>query len=786
MAFSISSGRQSQDPALRRSSAESRASSSGSLSGSARSRDTPRSLYLADEYQAEIHRHIAENVGSTNTSDDEVSAAPSSRPLRSVKPYRRVATISTLPSLSHSHAHGNLGLLRAPKKCKTTHERTVSTGSMGLKRLQKVLPSLSIPSFSLPIFTSPFDFGMKKSDDSPSPRASTNLRNKRRSMPPLSTSGGIFSPNESSASAHGPLSTNEPPASATPSPASVELSSLERTATDDSLLFTPLERMSSLGDDTRWADITEQVNIRGRALRESLPEIKIPRLSAFRNSIESGTESPISPNPSSTGLSSLSFTASPSDSALDRVLESLEGDVVILGGYRGSILRSAEPPHQQLWAPVKLGLGMRTPDLAVGLNPEDEETMEERIIPSGMLQHVGPVDVSRRLYRKLKGSEAGRSGKLRVWDYGYDWRLSPHLLSRKLVSFLENLPSNKGHVPAEKRGAIVIAHSLGGLITRHAVNMRPELFSGVIYAGTPQRCVNILGPLRFGDPVLFNHDILTSRVNFTFRTSFVFLPEDGKCFVNKDTGEEYPVNFYDVDDWIKYRLCPEVSGPPFPRPAETRTADGITAKMKKHGSLVAKRTRAFTFSPSATGPSPATDVNEEREQQASAFQRMTTLPSLPGIKRGSAPAEPLDDATLATNRAYLARTLAEIRLFRSELGFREAHAAANAYPPMGVIFAKNTATLAGARIPGPEAMARADAYDLFLFQSGDGVVLARQAMLPEGYSVVSGGLVEVQRGHLTLLGDLEGVGKALEAVVRGRRRGIGIQGRKLGRAVKTM
>ncbi|RJE16541.1 hypothetical protein PHISCL_11122, partial [Aspergillus sclerotialis] len=75
------------------------------------------------------------------------------------------------------------------------------------------------------------------------------------------------------------------------------------------------------------------------------------------------------------------------------------------------------------------------------------------------------------------------NGDLRVWDYGYDWRLSPHRLAKRLVQYLESLPCNAPDVPREKRGAYVIVHSLGGLIARHAVNQRPELFAGVVYAG---------------------------------------------------------------------------------------------------------------------------------------------------------------------------------------------------------------------------------------------------------------------------------------------------------------
>lgn len=77
---------------------------------------------------------------------------------------------------------------------------------------------------------------------------------------------------------------------------------------------------------------------------------------------------------------------------------------------------------------------------------------------------------------------------------------------------------------------------------------------------------------------------------------------------------------------------------------------------------------------------------------------------------------------------------------------------------------------------GREAIPCADAYDDLLFHSGDGVVLAREAMPPAGYEIVKGGRVSSDRGHITLLGDLAAVGKALEAVVRGRRKGIGLSG----------
>jgi len=47
-------------------------------------------------------------------------------------------------------------------------------------------------------------------------------------------------------------------------------------------------------------------------------------------------------------------------------------------------------------------------------------------------------------------------------------------------------------------------------------------------------------------------------------------------------------------------------------------------------------------------------------------------------------------------------------------------------------------------------------------------------MLPEGYKAVFGGRISSDRGHVTLLGDLNAVGRAIEAVLKGRKKGIGL------------
>jgi pimeloyl-ACP methyl ester carboxylesterase len=504
---------------------------------------------------------------------------------------------------------------------------------------------------------------------------------------------------------------------------------------------------------------------------------------------------------------------------MHKALSQLEGDIVILGGYRGSILRSAQPPHRQLWAPVKVGLNIRKVDLEVGLEPGDDERATEKVIPGGMLTHIGPVDIAKRLFKRLRNCENARSGKLRVHDYGYDWRLDPAYLSKQLQDFLKTLPSNQPGVPKEKRGATVIAHSLGGLITRHAVNQQPTLFSGVIYAGVPRTCVNILGPLRNGDDVLLSSRVLTAQVNFTIRTSFALLPLSGRCFFDKETGEEYPVDFFDPQTWIDNRLTPCLARPlpPLAKPSEpTGFFSGSMSSMAKALPTLRKnsitRPRGSSSANALSQENPSTtkaggiaaepDASDLSAQGASALTVSNNNIDYSASQNGgvtSAPGEevrtdegeeempPSVSTTVTIPRekalAYLTRTLASVKAFKEALAHDPSHQAAKVYPPTAVVYGRNIPTVYGARVAGREGIRHADAYDALAFASGDGVVLAKAAMLPEGYRVIRGGVVSSERGHVTLLGDLEAVGRCLNAVIEGRRRGVGL-GRRNDEVVK--
>ncbi|KAL2823749.1 hypothetical protein BDW59DRAFT_91513 [Aspergillus cavernicola] len=624
-------------------------------------------------------------------------------------------------------------------------------------------------------------------------------------------------------------------------------SAVRRSSSDQSLYLRASSTASSLEHRPQYEHIHSQVNSRFKAIKDTLQDsssrlLSMPTLhlqdlrsdwgykqflsdAGHRRTDTNATDETsasvtmaVPPfettraNPEDPPPSPLPPTRSPRSSVaatypiLYEAMSELTGDVVVMGGYRGSILRSAKPPQRQLWVPMKVGLNLRKVDLEVGLTREDEERMEETIIPDGVLSHIGPVDICRRLLKRLRKCENALRGDLRVHNYGYDWRLSPHLLSERLIRCLEGLPCNAPGVPPHKRGAYVIAHSLGGLIARHAVNLRPELFAGVLYAGVPQHCVNILGPLRNGDDVLLSSRVLTAQVNFTFRTSFALLPERGHCFIDKRTKEEYRVDFFDAKNWDEYRLSPCIN-PALPVPSASRTGSLNNIPIRKRFSTMLSSSSADDFdldtitnttdnstassstnsantaSANANGSTTTTDRYSGIINPTKAFKPSSLIPTGEGLvgpttnPKGSTTTSPTTQPiTLSPGaaKAYLQRTLAEISLFKSQTQHNSTLQDSNSYPPFAVLYSKSVPTVYGARVASRERIKYADAYDDLAFAAGDGVCLASAAMLPPGYRVIRDGLVKSDRGHVGLLGDLEGVGVCLRSLVRGRREGVGV------------
>ncbi|KAI5805616.1 hypothetical protein DFH27DRAFT_552067 [Peziza echinospora] len=703
--------------------------------------------------------------------------------------------------------------------------------------------TFTMPNFHLPQMPSAPSFLTHKSQQATRKRSKSNVL--------LSAGTKEQSSSGLSSMRNSMFSMNNPMASSKPSyperdPVPQELR-LQRSCSHPSSMLS----FSSSLDNERFASVQSMTNARLKAIKDNFrglsPGFTIAgaanALSTYANSINSALNSSSTP-PSNSDLPTANSACGPGGVGNPpHSIDAIQGDIVVMGGYRGSILREATGQKRRMWIPLRVGLNLRKVNLEVGLNPEDEEAMAERVVPDGMLTHIGPVDIGKRLLKRLRTLETERTedglGR-QVHEYGYDWRLSPKLLSRQLIEYLEKLPCNKGvdrNSPRQKgKGAFVIAHSLGGLIVRNAINQRPELFSGVIFAGTPQHCVNILGPLRNGDTVLLSSRVLTAQVNFTLRSSYVLLPEEGHCFIDKNTGEKYPLDFFDVKTWIKYGLSPCVATPtPAPPPLlplpngstmAIGTAAGLAhpphtnssgATSTSSNSTQLTQPSSFSQNSSPSPPSPPTvqhmtpssitntlttaakDVMREFHKDRTLAPQMdsssshqvphhtsspssssapgpassTMLPSLGGISPFSQPfldsmqQQQICTLPLSQTVPYLERTLAEIKEFKRQLHYNpDVAASAVGYPPMAVIYASNTPTVKGAKVDGLQGILADGVYDELVFGAGDGVCLAKAAMLPRGYKCAA--RVVSERGHISLLGDFEAVGKAVEGVLRER------------------
>ncbi|SOV09922.1 uncharacterized protein UDID_11328 [Ustilago sp. UG-2017a] len=125
--------------------------------------------------------------------------------------------------------------------------------------------------------------------------------------------------------------------------------------------------------------------------------------------------------------------------------KNLSGKVVMLGGYRGSVLRDAGT-NMMMWIPIKVGVGLRRPTLELGLSSAAEENSEELVYSSDMCTSIGKlVDMGKRFEERVA---ARRHAKVYAW--GYDWRLSLARSSHTLITFLEELceaSSDSGDVP---------------------------------------------------------------------------------------------------------------------------------------------------------------------------------------------------------------------------------------------------------------------------------------------------------------------------------------------------
>ncbi|KAI5481214.1 hypothetical protein MNV49_005649 [Pseudohyphozyma bogoriensis] len=440
-------------------------------------------------------------------------------------------------------------------------------------------------------------------------------------------------------------------------------------------------------------------------------------------------------------------------------IKKIVGDVLLTGGYRGSILHDAKTGNR-VWIPLKVGFGIRRPDLAIGLDDEDELRSRDTVVPSKMLTSVGGViDLGKKLKDKLKYhqhlSPVDQNGvhTVRFTNYGYDWRRRLELSSQELVEKLEGLKkasAMRGEGPnGEGEGTTVIAHSMGGLVTLHALSQArdPTIFKAILFAGTPfHGCVNALGPLKKGDGVLFNKDVCSPSVVFSMRSTFYFLPSTGKCFETPD-GTELPIDFFDPQTWSDHNLSP-VTGHLFDPDSKEKE------RQRRENRLEAQKA-------AGGGGLEPNLANEGVGVDGSAIASEVEEVVQEGEATSKDEREPVPASSDKVIGAYLKKTLNRVEKFHQEILDGYDPSKQHLYPPMCILTSQRTPTVRGVMTTSYDSI-KDENYDHLLFGPGDGIVLYESAKsLPGRWQNGLVGVEESVHGHVSLLGDLDGVRRCM-------------------------
>lgn len=450
----------------------------------------------------------------------------------------------------------------------------------------------------------------------------------------------------------------------------------------------------------------------------------------------------------------------------EQVFHDLTGNIVLLGGYRGLVLRDATT-HKRVWVPLTAGLKLRRVNLLLGPLDEDELRAGETIVADGVLKNVGPIDICKKLLKKLN------NGKTNVHEFGYDWRLSGDLISARLIKFLEQLKRETGEP------TIVIGHLMGGIMAHGAVQQRPDLFRGILYVGAPLECLNILGPIRYGDNVIMSDKVLTFETNFMMRSSFNFLPPSGRLFCNLETNEYYDLDYFDPETWVEYNLNPLVAKKRRDREQRHKLLPGtlpqslgtiqllstmpllltmLSAERKdghfgmlllSHALKIAKRKTSLSLLLLSLSPQGATPAESDEEDEEEAKYHYS----------------------FSESYDYLCRTLKRTKKYMD--GLQWDPALEDKYPPMAVVYGNKVPSVRGLNVQSKQDIKDGNYYEFF-YGHGDGVI-HQKWLLPERkgfrfYDEATGtgeivGKFPSDCGHVDLMTDFKTMGEGLHAII---------------------
>lgn len=227
--------------------------------------------------------------------------------------------------------------------------------------------------------------------------------------------------------------------------------------------------------------------------------------------------------------------------------------LIFIHGFKGSHL--VDDDGHVKWISALTVLGINRPNLALPLTWSQSAQTRDGLTAKDPISEVRifPIVPGMMIYGKwLKA--VNRNLKNHLLTFAYDWRRDNGETSIQFEKFIVKALQN-----TDKQKCIVVAHSMGGLITLSVMNRRPELFDRVVFAGVPFRgCISFLQDMTHGKPVGLNRSVLSPAVLFTFPSIYTLFPGNmGSCITGTmvdQSGEILPIDFFSAMAWQANQL----------------------------------------------------------------------------------------------------------------------------------------------------------------------------------------------------------------------------------------
>jgi pimeloyl-ACP methyl ester carboxylesterase len=302
--------------------------------------------------------------------------------------------------------------------------------------------------------------------------------------------------------------------------------------------------------------------------------------------------------------------------------------VILIPGALGSRLRDNRN-GVEVWpgSTLHLAIGSKR-ELALPFDPLTLQPADDGMQPTGLFEEVLNSDFYGAILRTLRQSGGFVPGKLgehadtrvrRYYVFAYDWRQDNVTSAKRLDALIEQLRRDYDD-PTLKVN--VIAHSMGGLITRYylrygtvdalegegdfAINMKgAEKVSTAVLLGTPN-----LGSVSSLQSMLLGHKVGLRRIEpevlATMPSVYELLPHPLTDWSVDPGGKDLDLDLYDVATWKRMQWSvfdPAVIGRLRSRYKTPVEADARVAELQAYFSRNLERARRFIWSVTFEEPS---------------------------------------------------------------------------------------------------------------------------------------------------------------------------------------